>query len=139
MSVDPNGTGPWPMIGPPNLEAQAEADSLYHRRGGSGVAFSKEGTLFEKDLGSVYIQAHALCLRKHLDYGPLNIAHAPGGPINGIRVRLHDKLARINHLVDSGAEPENESLRDSFVDMLNYAAIALMVLDGKWPDARASA
>jgi hypothetical protein len=24
-------------------------------------------------------------------------------------------------------------LRDSFIDLLNYSAIALMVLDGKWP------
>jgi hypothetical protein len=48
---------------------------------------------------------------------------------------MHDKTARINHLIDSGATPENESLRDSFIDLLNYSAIALLVLDGKWPDA----
>jgi hypothetical protein len=24
-------------------------------------------------------------------------------------------------------------LRDSFIDLLNYSAIALMVLDGTWP------
>jgi hypothetical protein len=53
--------------------------------------------------------------------------------LNGLRVRMHDKTARINHLIDSGATPENESLRDSFIDLLNYSAIALMVLDGTWP------
>jgi hypothetical protein len=41
-------------------------------------------------------------------------------------------LARINNLIDSGATPENESLRDSFIDMANYALIALLVLDGNW-------
>jgi hypothetical protein len=42
-------------------------------------------------------------------------------------------LARINHLIDSGATPENESLKDSFQDMANYATIAMLVLDSKWP------
>lgn len=75
-----------------------------------------------------------LLLRKHRDYGPKNIANSPGGALNGLRVRIHDKLARINHLVDAGKDPENESLRDSFIDLANYATIALMVLDGAWPE-----
>lgn len=75
-----------------------------------------------------------LLLKKHRDYGPSNIAGAPGGPLNGLRVRMWDKTARINHLIDNGATPENESLRDSFIDLLNYSAIALLVLDGKWPE-----
>jgi len=41
-------------------------------------------------------------------------------------------LARINHLVDSGVDPEHESLRDSFIDMANYALIALLVIDETW-------
>ena len=75
-----------------------------------------------------------LLLRKHRDYGPKNIAHSPGGAINGLRVRMHDKLARINHLIDNNATPENESLRDSFIDLANYAIIGLLVLDGEWPN-----
>jgi hypothetical protein len=81
-----------------------------------------------------YFEENAkLLLSKHNDYGPSNISHAPGGPINGLRVRMHDKLARINHLTDSGKDPENESLRDSFIDLANYAMIGLLVLDGEWP------
>lgn len=87
---------------------------------------------FEKDLSNIFGEGFDLLLRKHLDYGPDNIALAPGGAINGLRVRMHDKLARINHLVDSGKQPDNESLRDSFIDLMNYAAIGLMVLDGNW-------
>jgi hypothetical protein len=75
-----------------------------------------------------------LLLRKHADYGPKNIALAPGGAVNGLRVRMHDKMARINHLVDNNATPENESLEDSFVDLANYAIIGLMVLRGQWPN-----
>jgi hypothetical protein len=90
--------------------------------------------VFESAVSKVYEEAEALLLKKHKDYGPTNISRAPGGALNGLRVRMHDKTARINHLIDSGASPENESLRDSFIDLLNYSAIALLVLDGDWPD-----
>lgn len=90
---------------------------------------------FETALGETFAEANLLLLKKHRDYGPRNIADAPGGALNGLRVRMHDKLARINHLVDNDVEPENESLRDSFLDLLNYAAIGLMVIDGNWAGA----
>lgn len=73
-----------------------------------------------------------LLVSKHRDYGPKNISQAPGGAINGLRVRMHDKLARINNLIDSGADPQHESLEDSFKDMANYAIIGLLVLRGQW-------
>ena len=88
---------------------------------------------FVTDVWEVLDGAGNLLIKKHKDYGPTNISLSPGGPLNGLRVRMHDKTARINHLIDTGATPENESLRDSFIDLLNYSAIALMVLDGKWP------
>ena len=90
---------------------------------------------FVADMWTVLDDAGNLLIKKHKDYGPTNISMSPGGPLNGLRVRMHDKTARINHLIDSGATPENESLRDSFIDLLNYSAIALMVLDGKWPES----
>lgn len=89
---------------------------------------------FREKSSIVYKEALDVLVKKQNDYGPKNIALAPGGPINGLRVRMHDKLSRINHLVESGADPENESLRDSFLDMMNYSAIGLMVLDGEWPN-----
>jgi hypothetical protein len=87
---------------------------------------------FVKAVQTKYDEAEKLLLKKHKDYGPKNISGSPGGALNGLRVRIHDKLARINHLYDSGATPENESLRDSFIDMANYAIIALLVLDDEW-------
>ena len=87
---------------------------------------------FEDALAATFKEAHDLLLKKHRDYGPKNIALAPGGALNGLRVRMWDKLARINNLVDTGVAPQNESLRDSFMDMANYAIIGLMVLDGEW-------
>jgi hypothetical protein len=73
-----------------------------------------------------------LLIKKQKDYGPKNISDSPGGPLNGLRVRMFDKLARINNLLETGATPENESLRDSFMDIANYAIISMMVLDKHW-------
>jgi hypothetical protein len=73
-----------------------------------------------------------LLVSKHKDYGPKNISDSPGGPLNGLRVRMHDKLARINNLIDSGKNPNHESLEDSFKDMANYAIIAMLVMREKW-------
>ncbi len=89
---------------------------------------------FEDKVRQVAESNVALLLRKHADYGPTNISRAPRGALNGLTVRIHDKTARINHLISSGVTPENESLRDSFIDLANYATIALLVLDGDWPD-----
>lgn len=87
---------------------------------------------FEDAVDKVYAELAALLLSKHKDYGPKNIADAPGGALNGLRVRIHDKLARINNLVDTGDVPQYESLEDSFKDMANYAIIGLLVLRKQW-------
>ena len=88
---------------------------------------------FDEAIQQKFQHAKAVLLQKHKDYGPKNISQSPGGPLNGLRVRMWDKFARINHLIDSGATPENESLKDSFLDMANYAIIAMLVLDDEWP------
>ena len=88
---------------------------------------------FDLDVYEIVDELYDLLLSKHHDYGPLNIAQSPGGPVNGLRVRMWDKIARINHLVDSGATAQHESLEDSFKDLANYSIIGLMVLREKWP------
>ena len=89
-----------------------------------------EPTEFDLNVWRVYDEMAELMLKKHKDYGPKNISESPGGAMNGLRVRMHDKLARINNLIDK--QPENESLEDSFKDMANYAIIGLLVLRGQW-------
>jgi len=90
---------------------------------------------FEEDVIAQAKSNVDVLLSKHRDYGPSNIALAPGGPLNGLRVRIHDKLARINHIIDSGNAPENEALIDSFLDLANYALIGQLVLTDKWDKA----
>lgn len=120
---------------PGSFENLSEAAKEFIRRAGPTTEELKQQIIdekFESALSAKFLEAEQLLVKKHKDYGPKNISDSPGGPLNGLRVRMHDKLARINHLYDSGATPENESLRDSFIDMANYAIIALMVLDGDW-------
>ena len=114
-------------------------DSTFDRLQGwddnlSADARKKIDDEFIRDVWRILDQAGNLLIRKHHDYGPKNIAHSPGGALNGLRVRMWDKVARINNLLDSNVSPSNESLRDSFLDLLNYSAIAMMVLDKTWPE-----
>lgn len=97
--------------------------------------YGTELSKFDEDVYDHMADLAMLLIKKHNDYGPGNIANAPGGPINGLRVRIHDKIARINNLSDNKIDPNYESLEDSFRDLANYAIIGLMVLKGQWPNA----
>jgi hypothetical protein len=107
---------------PYNQEADSEWESNSYSNNSS----------FESAVAKTFQELVDLLLSKHKDYGPKNISDAPGGALNGLRVRMHDKLARINNLYDSKTNPEHESLEDSFKDMANYAVIGLLVLRGEW-------
>lgn len=67
-------------------------------------------------------------INKQHDYGSENIARF--GRI-GLLVRLHDKISRLINLLRRGVEPKNESLRDNYMDVINYCAIGMM-LEREW-------
>ena len=119
----PNSTGSTNGVG-------GEARRVF--KGSAGYSDIKHELHLETHLSNTWHELAELLVSKHRDYGPKNISLAPGGAINGLRVRMHDKLARINNLVDSGVDPEHESLEDSFKDMANYAVIGLLVLRKQW-------
>jgi hypothetical protein len=85
-----------------------------------------------EDAKAITIQLLTILYKKHEDYGPMNIAGAPGGAMNGLRVRMYDKLARLNNLVDTGDTPNYESIEDTLIDLANYAIIGLLVQRGQW-------
>ena len=120
------------MVG--DLRDMRDQDRLRQRNNSNQTAIDQGiSQEFIDTVRELLDEAGNLLLRKQMDYGPTNISKAPGGPINGLRVRMHDKIARINNLIDKGVDPQNESLRDSFIDLLNYSAISIMVLENKWP------
>lgn len=131
---DYNGTGTGPEVAPLLFVPPPVSNEYVYKDDAYGNQFNvRERAPFTLAVATVFRNAEDLLLSKHADYGPKNISLSPGGPLNGLRVRMWDKMARINHLIDSGATPENESLRDSFLDLMNYSAIAQLVLDGDWP------
>lgn len=62
-------------------------------------------------------------VKKQRDYGPENIARFGR---KGLLVRLHDKVARLENLTARGATPENESIADTYLDIIGYCAIGIM-------------
>jgi len=86
-----------------------------------------------EDVRSILLQLVDILERKHADYGPLNIALAPGGAMNGLLVRMHDKLARLNNLTYNKTDtPNYESIEDTLIDLANYAIIGLLVQRNQW-------
>jgi len=84
---------------------------------------------FQEALAAVNEECDAIMVRKQLDYGPDNITT---WGLLGIAVRSTDKVMRLKELLTSGRKPQNESLRDTLVDLRNYATIGLMLMDGVW-------
>ena len=83
------------------------------------------------DVDVILNELAEILYKKHQDYGPMNIAGAPGGAMNGLRVRMYDKLARLSHLGDNDT-PNYESIEDTLIDLANYAIIGLLVQRGQW-------
>jgi hypothetical protein len=65
-------------------------------------------------------------ISKQRDYGPENIRRFGR---RGLIVRMHDKIARLENLTSSSAEPNNESIADNLLDVVGYAAIGIMLED----------
>jgi hypothetical protein len=64
--------------------------------------------------------------KKNADYGD---AFANYGPI-GVIVRMGDKIQRLSSVSKNGINlVNNESLRDTLIDLHNYSAMAIMLLD----------
>lgn len=68
-----------------------------------------------------------LVISKQQDYGRKNILNSPFGAEKGILVRLWDKFARLANLLKSGKTPKNESILDTWTDVVGYSFIAIMV------------
>ena len=63
---------------------------------------------------------------KNTDYGD---AFANYGPI-GVIVRMGDKMQRLISVSKNGINlVSNESIRDTLIDLHNYAAMAIMLID----------
>lgn len=79
-------------------------------------------------LETVQQEALALFKRKNADYGD---AFANYGPI-GVLIRMGDKIQRLVSITEREiALVDDESLRDTLIDLHNYSAMAVMLMDEK--------
>ena len=79
-------------------------------------------------MSSVQSEALELFRKKNADYGD---AFATYGPI-GVIVRMGDKINRLVSINQNGVTlVDSESVRDTLIDLHNYAAMAVMLLDEK--------
>jgi hypothetical protein len=71
-------------------------------------------------------EAHELFIKKNADYGD---AFANYGPI-GVLVRIGDKINRLMSVTKNGINfIKDEKIRDTLIDLHNYSAMAVMLLD----------
>lgn len=77
---------------------------------------------------AIFDEAYDLMLRKQRDYGNGNIETFGTA---GVLVRLADKFARLRNLTSKGQEPAtDESLEDTWLDIINYGLIGLCLQRG---------
>ena len=77
-------------------------------------------------LKKIQDEARELFALKNADYGD---SFAIYGPV-GVLVRIGDKLQRLTSISHSGITlVKDEKMRDTLMDLHNYAAMALMLMD----------
>ena len=79
-----------------------------------------------QQLRTIQEEGYELFKKKNADYGD---AFAKYGPV-GVIMRMEDKLRRYLSITKSGVNLVNEeSLRDTLIDLHNYSAMAIMLMD----------
>jgi len=78
-----------------------------------------------QQMKSIQNEALSIFERKNKDYGD---AFANYGVI-GVLIRLNDKIQRCLSISRNNVQMVDESMRDTLLDMHNYSAMALMLLD----------
>jgi hypothetical protein len=79
-----------------------------------------------EQMKAVQTEALALFTRKNEDYGD---AFAEYGVI-GVLMRIEDKLKRAMSITKNGVNlVRDEGIRDTLIDLHNYAAMAIMLMD----------
>ena len=79
-----------------------------------------------KQFKNVQEEGLKLFEKKNKDYGD---AFANYGPV-GVIVRMGDKIQRLSSVSKNGINMVNdESLRDTLIDLHNYSAMAILLMD----------
>ena len=87
---------------------------------------------FDQAIEAKAKQVAETIVKKQHDYGKKNILNSPFGPEIGIIVRLQDKISRLANLYRTGQTPANEALRDTWLDIVGYGMVGMMITDDEF-------
>lgn len=100
----------------------------------------REYPLIDRGFKTIMKEQYNLFAKKHLDYGMKNIAAGTNleNPnevkfaLTGLWFRISDKVNRWQNTLESDRSLYNESLLDTFQDIVNYGIISQLVYRGLW-------
>ena len=82
-----------------------------------------------KELQNILKEIEILLKRKNEMYGDENIIKIGE---EGIIVRLDEKLERLKHLIKMKKDPPEETIEDTWKDIVGYGLIGIMLRRKKW-------
>lgn len=86
-----------------------------------------------KYIDAIFKEGHDLMINKNSDYSGKRIDNISITGIEGISVRLLDKVSRFYNLTHTNKQfVKDESIRDTLIDIMNYANIGIQLIDGVW-------
>ena len=83
----------------------------------------------EKEMNKILEDSGALLKKKNQMYGNGNIEK---NGIEGVTTRLVDKFERLKVLLSIKQKPQEDTIEDTWQDIIGYGVTGLMLQRGKW-------
>ncbi len=124
---------------PDSVENRTKEPQVPYGRTATEILKEEYPTIYNGYMAIVEEQLE-LFSRKHLDYGMHNITAGTNlatedereFALTGLWYRISDKINRWKNLIISSRVPNNETIVDTFQDIVNYGIIAQLVERGLW-------
>jgi len=90
---------------------------------------------FERAAQKVCEAGFEALVRYHHRHGPGMVAHAPGGAMAGVAVRLHDQVVLLANVLYRGPTTDgfDRQVSDHLFEIVLLATIGQLVAQGEWP------
>lgn len=92
-----------------------------------------EQRLFESDVNEVYADLFDVLVSDRIEHGYGDLSSTPGGAMNGLLARLDDTTELALSMHFNPVVRDEPALERVFLDLANYAVLAVMALRGHLP------